>query len=415
MQLNTTTPDERSVIYEDVRSLISPGFLVHHVDVNGTRLVLRSLSEDDWFVLRTRTWGAPVREWKAWLVSTAVWMVDGQIVMGEDDVAYRIFEMALRLPDSVLDDLDMLVTALMKRVQEGALLVEGFMYEDESRMLWKSQGTAQSYTYFQGRRIQNNPVRRIWTYYNEIEDQRLHNEYLWSMAKFQASAHAPKGVKKIQAQDAREAGDEKRRRQRVMDRTYYEAKGIVARASVDERAQGRGGPWQDVKMAETREELQEVMRRWVEGIKDDHDRVVEGAKARIRAEVEGRKAKALAQRKALASALEEEGITKNTLVPIAGEAGQQFLDRVRNRVAGTSKVLQDGTHNSAYDKYIARDAEAGNLAVDESGQIQSKTEVNPEMLKMMMRPPDQETESLQEKIRSRRPTATFRDDGEESS
>lgn len=411
MQLGATTPEQRHRIYEDVRSLISPGFLIHHVSINGARFVLRSLSDDDWFVLRTRTWGATVREWKAWLVSSAVWMVDGQVVLGEGDSAYRLFEMCMAMPQALLDDLEMLVTALMTRVSEATHVVEAFMYEDESRMLWKSQGGARPETTFYGDVVGGNPVRRIWAYFNSFEDQREHNEYLWSLSKFMASPHAPKAVKKLQAQDQQNKSEEKRRRQKTMDRCYYEAAGLIPRASVEERRKGVRGPWQDVHMAETPEELQEVMRRWVLGIKDDHDRVVEGAKSRIRKEVEERKAKAKAQRQALDAALEEEGISGTSLIPIAGQAGQEFLDRVRKRVPGTSKVFQDQTHNSAYDKYIAKDPNAGNLRVDEDGRIMSNQPTNPELVNMMLRPEDG-GHTLQEQIARRRPTASFSDDGE---
>lgn len=43
---------------------------------------------------------------------------------------------------------------------------------------------------------------------------------------------------------------------------------------------------QGLRMADTEEELREVMRRWVEGIKDDHDLVVDRLKAKVRSDVE---------------------------------------------------------------------------------------------------------------------------------
>jgi hypothetical protein len=414
VQLTATTPGQRGAVYKDVRALVTPGFLVHHVSINGARFVLRSLSDDDWFVLRTRTWGAEVKEWKAWLVSSSVWMVDGQIVLGESTAAYRLFEMCLGMPSSILDELEMLVTALMKRVSEAARVVEAFMYEDESRLLWKAQGGAKPDSYFQGVQVGTNPVRRIWSYFNDIEDQREHNDYLWGLSKFMASPHAPKGVKKLQAQDQKSKGEEKRRRQQIMDRLYYEATGVIAKLTDQERKEGRRGAWQEVRMAETEEELQEVMRRWVEGIKDDHDAVVDGAKARIKHDVQQRKLKAEIQRKALTAALEEEGISsaRNQLVPIAGKAGQEFLDRVRARVPGTSKVVQDNEHNSAYDKYIAKNPEVGNLVVDDQGRIMSTQPVDPDMVNVMLRPDDGAEPTLQEKIAARRPTAEFYDDEE---
>lgn len=411
MQLSPTTPEQRRGIYDDVRELVDRGFLVHHASINGARFVLRSLSDDDWFVLRTRTWGGSVREWKSWLVSMSVWMVDGQIILGEDDSAYQIFEMCLSMPQSLLDDMEMIVTALMTRVSEATQVVEGFMYEDESRLIWKSQGGARPDTNFHGRVVGSNPVRRIWSYFNQFEDLREHNDYLWSLAKFMASPHAPKGVKKVQAQDQKSRSEEERRRKQTMDRIYYEAKGLISRTNDEDRRKGVRGPWQDVRMAETEDELHEVMRRWVLGVKDDHDRVVDGTKSRIKREVEERRAKQAAQRRALDQALEEEGVRGSALVPITGKAGQDFLDRVRARVPGTSKVVQDATHNSAYEKYIAKNPEVGSLEVDDQGRIVSSQPTDPDMVNMMLRP-EEGSQSLQDQIEQRRPTATFRDEGE---
>jgi hypothetical protein len=193
-----------------------------------------------------------------------------------------------------------------------------------------------------------------------------------------------------------------------MDRIYYVAMGVI-----DDNPEARKKSkrrFQDVVLAETPEELREEMRRWVAGEKDEHDIVVDGIKTKIREEVEGRRAKDAARRKALQKALEDEGIRPSRMVPLSGKAGQAFLDRVKARVPGVSKVMEGDTHNSAYEKYIAKPTEAGALRVGDDGRVTSDMPTDPKMLEMMRKKKSQDPGSLQEQIENRRPTVTYVDD-----
>lgn len=167
-------------------------------------------------------------------------------------------------------------------------------------------------------------------------------------------------------------------------------------------------------MAETEEELRESMRRWVAGEKDDHDRVVDNVKAKIKYDVESRRDEARRRREALDAALEEEGITRSQPVMLSGDAGKKFLDRMRSRLPGAKTVVDDHTHNSAYRKYIEHNPEVGDLYVDEqTGEVVSRHPVTEDMLEVLRKPEPGSQETLQQKIEKRKPTATFIDDGEE--
>jgi len=414
MRLPVTTSEQRAEIYTDAKKLLHPGFLAHSMDLNGTRIVLRSLNEADWDMLKFRICNDTLVEWKRWSVAMSVWMVQGQLTVGSEDVLYRVYQMCQSLPLTILNDAYEVVNALLRRVRKAADCMKGFLYEDESRFLWKSEGfmLTSGRSFLPG--MSMNPVQKIWIYYNQAEDESARDQADWDIAKFVVGPHAPKGIKKISAQDRKQQTDLKSRRQREMDRCYYEAQGILPKPG-EAVTKSRFGDWK-VHLAETPEELQEEMRRWVEGEKDDHDRVVDGVKTRIREEVEGRKLKAKVQQKALRRAMDEEGITHSRMIPMTGQAGQDFIDRVKKRMPGVSKVMQDATHNSAYDKYIKKDHEAGSLRVDGDGNIISATNVDPtQMVEMMRKPEPDEGPSLQEQIADRRPTLDLLNSEEDDS
>jgi len=414
VQLPKTTSEQRATIYDDVKSLVTPGFLAHSVEVGEARFSLRSLDQADWFLLTHRAQGLFDKAWQSWAVASSVWMVNGMVVMGDEEALYEIHEMCRRMPRTVVETLYSILNGLMRRVSAAAEIAEAFLYEDESRSLWRSEGPPILDRNVVGRVARFfNPVISLWTFYNQMEDKREHDEHDWAIAKFVVGPHAPKGIKKISAKDKQRDTDLRKRREDVMHRAYYEATGAIPK-SRDEKDKVRSKRrFQDVVMAETNEELQDVMRRWVDGKKDDHDRVVDGVKAKIKHDVETRHEQARQRRVAMAKALEEEGVIGTRMVPLTGDAGRKFIERMKARMPGTSRVVDDHTHNSAYEKYIKNNPEVGDLWVDENGNVMSERASTPEMLEVMRKPLNVEGESLQHKIEQRRMTAPSFEEGEE--
>jgi len=404
MQLAETTPEQRTEIYGDVRKLLHPGFLAHPVDVNGTRLVLRSFNENDWLFLQYRASDTSPVDWQRWTVATSIWMVGGQILFNDEGALQRVYEMCRTLPANILGDLYAILNALMRRVRDAADVVSGYLYEGESRYLWKAEGAR---LVEEGRislgQMGLNAVQKLWVYYNRMEDEGQQETAHWEMVKFTVGPHAPKGIKKINAKDKQIAADRKRRRQQEMDRIYYETKGMIPKRKLVASDKKKYGDW-NVQLAETPEELKDEMRRWVAGIKDPHDNVIDYVKAKIKTEKESEISRAKAQREALSRAVHEEGITKSQLVPMSGTAAAEFIERVKSRMPGVSKVLQDQTHNSAYEKYIKNNPDVGSLKVDENGQVTSEFEVDENMLEVLRKPEEGEKRDLQGAIEGRRPT-----------
>ncbi len=153
------------------------------------------------------------------------------------------------------------------------------------------------------------------------------------------------------------------------------------------------------------------MRAWVAGEKDNHDRVVDAIKAKIRYERETEKAEQEQHRAELARIMEEEGISGAALRPVSQDDAQELLDRLHSRShnPGARRVFDDGGHNSAYDKYIKNNPDVGVLRVDEDGKLvagEGMDETTRETL-MGMLSGKPEKRDLTSEVRSRQPQLKY--------
>ena len=360
MELRETTEQQRTPYYSDIRELLNPGFIAHPVDVNGTSVLLRSLGPGDFFLLRHRAaTSLKNKTWKNWTLAMAIWMIDGQILLGDQSNIYRLYQMCQAIPKNVRDDMFSVFTGLMNRVDISLKRMESYLYETESRYIWKSEGTRM----FEAGVIPGipklgmNPVQKLWTFFNDLEDDQDTKRHDWATAKFLMSAHAPKGIKKLNASDDKHAQTEKVRRQRVLDLMFYQAEGLV----LDEEGNSLVGPIHSLQTVNTVEEMEAEMRSWVEGNRDFHDEVVLTTKASIRRKHDDADADQIRRIEEIRAAMDEEGIVEPSFSPVMGEAREAAARRIQQKTP--TRVFSDNTHNSAYDKYIKEDAEVGALAV----------------------------------------------------
>ena len=403
MQLKETTPEQRRSYYNDLRELLNPGFLAHTVEVNGSTLVLRSLNPGDLFLLQHRVGiSSRQKKWKNWTLAMGIWMVDGQILLGDHSATYRIYEMCEALPKTVRDDLFSIFTGLMTRMRDSMNKAEAFLYEEETRYLWKSEGPR----LFDANAIPGipkmgiNSMQKLWAYYNTYEDMREDRDYWWAVAKFVVSAHAPKGVKRLNQSDEQSKNEEKKRRQRAQDFMYYEATGH----KLDPRTKSLVGPISSLRSADTKEELEEEMRNWVAGNRDFHDDVVVTTKANIRRKHDHDDVEKIRRIREIQDAMAEDEVDEPSLMPLMGAAREQAMQRLKHKQP--AKVFADDTHNSAYDKYIKDDAEVGALAVQgERLLVRNPGQIPHEDILEAMKNPDTKEpppkRSLDEQVKAR--------------
>jgi hypothetical protein len=344
------------------------------------------------------------KTWKSWTLAAAIWMVDGQVLLGDQSAVYRMYELMQSVPRHVRDDLFSVFTGLMNRVDISLERLEAFMYESESRYLWKSEGRRIfDATVIPGMTsLGMNPVQKVWTYFNDIEDAQEHRKHEWAIAKFNMSAHAPKGIKKLNDSDQKHEQTEKVRRQRVMDTMFYKASGAIQDS--EDPKKSLVGPIHSLQTVNTVEEMEEEMRKWVAGDHDFHDKVVLATKARIRQKRQEEEEAQLRRIREVREAMDQEGIDEPAFSPLMGEHREKALARLSRRKVAT--VYDNSSHNSAYEKYIKNNPEVGALSVEgDRLVVNSESQIpHEEILAAMSRPEDPATatpQSLTDKVRAR--------------
>ncbi len=364
--LPQTTFKQREHLYEDVESLITPGFLSCIVTIEDQRLALRSLGPGDLFLLQMRA-GLNAGEWKKWSVAASIWMVDGHNVLGQDWMVPRFADLFQRLPPVVREILFTQVLGLFARARAAIRATEAYIHENTSRYSWKTIGPdprlntgvagAQS--------LGLNHIQRMWVAFNDNEDRRIVQEAGWEGFKLSAIGTAPKAIQKLDEGDRRRHEEEDARRQMLRDRYYYWKAGVVPDSIFDEgSAEGTR-----ISASKSAQDLEAEMQQWVSGEHDEHDLIVAQYKQRIsdrmhQDEQERRLRVAALQEKR--HEIEEYGIGGPTqLVAYTPEQLQEMLAQ-RGEGGGPSTRFigpERDDQRYLYDRYLTAEESAAGLKV----------------------------------------------------
>lgn len=333
-----STSAERSHLYEDVRKLLYPGFLTHAVKINGTCLTFRTLLPADIFHLSEADEPEIFGDESVWkqrgsrLLISALWALDGSPLWDLPKPAKRRLRRALGdLPGSALLGLLVATNSLLGREQKAVNSLEPFLYEEESRFLWK--GLGMKYLEGQGvlpRPMGYNPVQRLWARYNQNEDERERTRKEWSFTKFITSPHAPKEIGRINKSEQSDEQELLDARQACLDSFYYKSKGVSL--NVPKKRIGDA----ELKSASTVEELEDEMRRWILGEKDEHDLIIDAYKEKIRQLIESRKKAQEDARVAYDEALRESGIPNRSISSVsmvASQADSSLVEELKSKFA----------------------------------------------------------------------------------
>jgi hypothetical protein len=358
----TPTKDEAHIrrgIYASVEEMLNPGFLAQSVAIGGVNLSMRSLFPGEYLLLRHRIGltGAD-RQWKEWAIAMSVWMLDGQLLLGDPNAPVRLRESLRSMPKSGIDKLFSIYTVLQNQVRLAVELIEAFCYEDVSRMLWRmigrdipSKDSVIGVPFVST--LGMNHVQRLWVAYNIAEDDRIQWQQEWAGAKLVASAHSPKGVRRLNQREDGERKLEEERRKKVIERMYYESTGKrVGEAS-----------GMVVYRSVTPEELVEEMHRWQRGEKDFHDLVVDSYKNQIRAKHEADRQKHEERMRALERLQTETGSNGgSTLVGYTEDQMRQLRLDPNSPLRKRGAVVASNTNATRlYQKYVERDIVVGGI------------------------------------------------------
>jgi hypothetical protein len=282
-------------------------------------------------------------------------MVDGYDVFDDKNAAYHLnneFFKGLRLEH--LNALFDVYNALQNRLDRAMFLSESYCYENYSRALWRLQGRRTFQT-------DDNNIRRMWVAYNIAEDEYLSDLRHWEHTRAQVGAVSGKGAQHLSRELERlKAREEDNRQKHIVDTLNKVLYGQDWDGKVKVKIVVGGEEFivDHIQAARSFDELDDQMRRFIDGQKDAHDLVVDEYLNRIHENVARRKAEYEA---ALQAARNQEDY-------VSGTSGTTTLvgytpDQLAELGMSVQSVKSDGPNSAIashlYDKVVGSEIKAG--------------------------------------------------------
>jgi hypothetical protein len=364
---------DRAVLYGDLGEFLVPGFLSTTIDVDGHRYAVRSLTQNDLYLVQKRV-SQTDPSWRLHLAAQSVWMVDGTPLLEDSTLAYRaVLESLGRSTKPLVLAMVGTIYGFFARMREANYFLESYLYEEESRRLWRALGSGRYHpshkTVIPGvERLGLNPLQSAWISWNQIEDRRDDQEYVWSNTKVLVSLQSHKGYESLNNRDRQRDENERGRRAEVQE------KAVQRFLHGPEPEDPKSAPTGDsVRKARTTDELEDEMRRWISGDLDWHDQVVEAYKDRIRQQQEERESQKEAVIAEIRAQREREerdlGVQKPTLRGITPEEMARLKEGTSS---GAKHIVEADPVSRAFNRYLRPTVDAGNLSVDMAGRIIEK-------------------------------------------
>lgn len=368
MSFPETSEEQRQVFYEDLEACLRPGFIHHSVVVGGVHLVLRSPTNADLLLIRARGFSQDVIDWKRWCIATCTWIISGQVVLGELNVASQVYEVLRHIPDQAFEKLFGVFLGLRNRVTQALRGLSAYCLENLSRQYWYalngSPPSLDSITGIPGTsKLGINMTQRLWMTINVMEDERLYDRRQWHMLRNTLQMDKKAWDKMISSE---RSSDTLMREERQTERDlfYYRSIGALGWEEDFEAVESA------LKFkAKTVKDLQGEFYRWVAGEQDEHDQIIEGYKSQVReAYLKIQRRQELRRQKLLEAASGNLGISSR--VKMVGYTTKQLAELLKRepRKRGVTTVQDAPIAEYVYDRYMREAPSAGRLKVEE-GQL----------------------------------------------
>ena len=240
--------------YEDLYRFISSGGEGLVLTCKGRALSFKLPTSQDY--RNCLRFSSSLQEQEVFILSACLRSVGGFDVSSED--RFRIYKLFFGLPSFRRR----IMPHFWKVVEDSqglANMFEAFCYSNESRYLWGKWKSSIRFGFGLEGLVSTEltDVHLQWIAFNELEDAKEGMEDSWRRTFFQASAMNPKGVEKIQKDWESKREKEKKHREAVIK--------LAEKGKVSTRNQSG---------EKTHEDLRVEYHNWVEGVEDDHDRIV---------------------------------------------------------------------------------------------------------------------------------------------
>jgi hypothetical protein len=335
------------------------------------------------------------KDWKNWIVASAVWLLDGYVMLGQPNATPRIADALSGLPRASKEILFSIVTGLFTRQTRALEATESYCYENFSRYKWRTYAGHAPHMHSGIPGVEllgTNHIQRMWAFYNEIEDRRQTDETMWEGFKLSVSPHSPKGVKKIDAKDQETRDKETARQQEAQDRFYLTRIGVLKPLAPKSKVTGPVPPSAGPKTVEA---LEDEMLRWVSGEADWHDQIVTDYKRRISESYERGKQEREARRQALRAqqSLMEAETGPSRMVAYTAD---QLADILKTRQPGPAGVRTvqstPAPREHLYSKYLQREPDAGLLKVEGQHLVSGGEPIGPRSMSLSEQVADRQVE-----------------------
>lgn len=267
--------------YDELEQLLFRGFLAMPADLGGVPVVFKTINTFefklfDLYVPFNASKEEKRRYRTAYQIAYSVFLFNRVNVLNDrEEYIPRLVDLFLDLPEKICTKILIHLKYLNKKSTE--ILenkVQPYTYGFVSRQYWSSyKGNPLNDPRFTGIKgtetLGLNMHQKIWTFLNRMEDDQEEYDRHWGLAKFQASVHNHKGIKKLDAKDR----DNRRKRNREREQAFKSGGEYkIDRSSSDE-----------IKVSnESVDDLLDQMKRSLKGQKDFHDQVVSQHERKVR-------------------------------------------------------------------------------------------------------------------------------------
>lgn len=276
--------------YQALSDLIQKGFLTTALDIEGKSLVLKTVNEKEYQLVRML---AGIRgeegydlKFNLYFLAFSLFIVDGDYVLGSrEEKISTLKDFVLGFPDRFSNRILKELSEMRNKAYDALKFIEGYSYTNESRIVWRilcgNPPNLDAYTGIPGTgQIGLNVHQESWVNINRVLDTEEEHEEAFSNALFVASSNSPKGAKQVRAKHDAQLNAMEEHRKNLSLIGYAEAK------------QWRPEGW--AASVDTAEELVAELERQMSGVKDKHDIFMENYFKKMREKAE---AKALAIKK----------------------------------------------------------------------------------------------------------------------
>jgi hypothetical protein len=285
-RLKPTTFEQRSVLYQDILSLISPGFLSYQETIGDIVFSFRTLYPSDMETLRLRTQDQPLEVWKTWVVATSLFMINGSFLLEDvpknSEIVYGFLE---SFPSPLVNRFYYICLSLFRRLQEAIEGVNLYSLEDSSRVSWKVMGSDLKNYFPYVSKLGFNTIQNIWSIYNRAEDAQDQFRNQWEGFKLVARTNAPKAIESLSSREIHVEEEQKKEKQKKLDLYFYYKLGHISKEVYESDSV------YTLNKIKTLTDLQEEYQNWISGKKDEHDLAVDKVKEHVLQGVKDREKK----------------------------------------------------------------------------------------------------------------------------